>query len=228
VAFGGVEVTFLAGNLSKVLHGGWLPLLIAAVVFTVMTTWRRGREIVSGNRRAMEGPLDEFIRDTAARGVPRVPGTAVFPHPGKDSTPLAMRANVQHNHVLHQGVIIVSASAANVPHVPAEERVTVDNLGPADDGIQHVAVSYGFSDEPDLPAALQQAAAAGLLEQGTGDLSTASYFISRGTIARTRGPGMARWRKALFIGLAHNASDPSVYFGLPPDRTVTMGGAVDL
>jgi len=228
VAFGGLEVTFLAGNLSKVLHGGWLPLLIAAVVFTVMTTWRRGREIVSRNRRVKEGPLDEFIDDLAARGVPRVPGTAVFPHPGKDSTPLAMRANVEHNHVLHQGVIVVSASAANVPHVPANERVTVDNLGSADDGIQHVAVRYGFSDGPDLPAALQAAAAAGLFEPGTGDLATASYFLSRGTIARTRNPGMARWRKALFIGLAHNAADPSVYFGLPPERTVTMGGTVDL
>ena len=228
VAFGGLEVTFLAGNLSKVLHGGWLPLLIAAVVFTVMTTWRRGREIVSRNRRVKEGPLDEFIDALAARGVPRVPGTAVFPHPGKDSTPLAMRANVEHNHVLHQGVIVVSASAANVPHVPGNERVTVDNLGSADDGIQHVAVRYGFSDEPDLPAALQAAAAAGLFEPGTGDLATASYFLSRGTIARTRNPGMARWRKALFIGLAHNAADPSVYFGLPPERTVTMGGTVDL
>ncbi|MDQ2738699.1 MAG: potassium transporter Kup [Actinomycetota bacterium] len=228
VAFGGLEMTFLAGNLSKVLHGGWLPLLIAAVVFTVMTTWRRGREIVSRNRRVKEGPLDEFIDDLVARGVPRVPGTAVFPHPGKDFTPLAMRANVEHNHVLHQGVIVVSASAANVPHVPANERVTVDNLGSADDGIQHVAVRYGFSDEPDLPAALQAAAVAGLFEADTGDLATASYFLSRGTIARTRNPGMARWRKALFIGLAHNAADPSVYFGLPPERTVTMGGTVDL
>ena len=228
VAFGGLELTFLAGNLSKVLHGGWLPLLIAAIVFTVMTTWRRGREIVSRNRLAKEGPLGEFIDTLTARGVPRVPGTAVFPHPGKESTPLAMRANVEHNHVLHQGVIVVSASAANVPHVPAGERVTVDNLGRTDDGIQHVAVRYGFSDKPNLPAALQAAAAAGLFEPGTGDLAAASYFVSRGTIARTRNPGMARWRKALFIGLAHNASDPSVYFGLPPDRTVTMGGTVDL
>jgi KUP system potassium uptake protein len=228
VAFGGLELTFLAGNLSKVLHGGWLPLLIASIVFTVMTTWRRGREIVSSNRRTKEGPLDEFIDALAARGVARVPGTAVFPHPGKESTPLALRANVEHNHVLHQGVIVVSASAANVPHVPAHERVTVDNLGRTDDGIQHVAVRYGFSDKPNLPAALQDAAAAGLFEQGTADLAEASYFLSRGTIARTRAPGMARWRKALFVGLAHNAADPSVYFGLPPDRTVTMGGTVDL
>jgi KUP system potassium uptake protein len=228
VAFGGLELTFLAGNLSKVAHGGWLPLLIAAVVFTVMTTWRRGREIVSGNRIAKEGPLEDFISDLAARGVPRIPGTAVFPHPGKESTPLAMRANVEHNHVLHQGVIVVSATAANVPHVPAGERVTVDNLGPSDDGIQHVAVRYGFSDKPDLPAALQTAAAAGLFERGTGDLEAASYFVSRGTITRTRKPGMARWRKTLFIVLAHNASDPSTYFRLPPDRTVTMGGTVDL
>ncbi|MET3808346.1 KUP system potassium uptake protein [Nakamurella sp. UYEF19] len=228
VAFGGLELTFLAGNLSKVVHGGWLPLLIAAVVFIAMTTWRRGREILNRNGRLKEGPLDEFISELTARGVPRVPGTAVFPHPGKDSTPLAMRANVEHNHVLHEGVIIVSASAENVPHVPADERVTVDHLGATDDGIQHVAVRYGFSDKPDLPAALQAAAAAGLFVPGTGDLATASYFLSRGTIARTRGKGMAGWRKSLFIAMAHNASNPSIYFGLPQDRTITTGSTVDL
>ncbi|MDP9407231.1 MAG: KUP/HAK/KT family potassium transporter [Actinomycetota bacterium] len=137
VAFGAVEATFLAANMSKVAHGGWLPLVIAASVFTVMTTWRRGREIVAGNRRAKEGSLPEFVDDVYARRVPRVPGTAVFPHPGKETTPLALRANVEHNHVLHQGVLIVSASAANVPHVAPSEQFSVDDLGHEDDRVQH-------------------------------------------------------------------------------------------
>jgi len=227
VAFGVVELTFLAANLSKVAHGGWLPLLIAAGVFAVMTSWRRGREIVGANRRLKEGSLREFLEDVRERGVPRVPGTAVFPHPGKDTTPLALRANTEHNHVLHEAVIIVSAVAENVPHVPVAERLTVDHLGYEDDGIQYLSVRYGFSDAPDLPAALREAQAQGVLECDA-QVEHASYFLSRGALRRTAAPGMARWRKALFVALAHNAADPAVYFGLPADRTVTMGADVDV
>jgi KUP system potassium uptake protein len=228
VAFGGVEVTFLAANLSKVAHGGWLPLLIAVVLFTVMTTWRRGREIVSANRRKQEGSLSEFVDELYERGLPRVEGTAVFPHPGKDSTPLALRANVEHNKVLHQDVLIVSASSANVPHIPVEERFQVDHLGHEDDNIQHLSVRFGFSDEPNLAEALHQACELGALTSPTIDAENASFFLSRGQIRRTRAPGMAQWRKVLFLGLAHNAADPAAYFGLPVRRTVTMGSPVDV
>ncbi|MGZ4623414.1 MAG: potassium transporter Kup [Blastococcus sp.] len=228
VAFGGVELTFLTANLSKVLHGGWLPLLIAIVVFTVMTTWRRGREIVSGNRRKQEGSLSEFVDELYDRRLPRVPGTAVFPHPGKETTPLALRANVEHNKILHHSVLIVSATSENVPHIPAEERFTVDHLGHEDDNIQHLGVRFGFSDSPDLPEALRQACATGVLDPAEMDVPNASFFLSRGPIRRTRAKGMASWRKVLFLVLARNAADPAAYFGLPVDRTVTMGSAVDV
>jgi KUP system potassium uptake protein len=228
VAFGGVELTFLAANLSKVAHGGWLPLLIALVVFTVMTTWRRGREIVARNRRGQEGSLREFIDDLYARGLPRVPGTAVFPHPGKETTPLALRANVRHNKILHENVIIVSASSANVPHVPVADRFEVDHLGYEGDRIQHLAVRFGFSEEPNLPQALAQACVTCDLEPGTISVEDASFFLSRGALRRTRAKGMAQWRKVLFLRLAHNAADPAAYFGLPVDRTVTMGSPVEV
>jgi KUP system potassium uptake protein len=228
VAFGGVELTFLAANLSKVAHGGWLPLLIATVVFTVMTTWRRGREIVAANRGKREGSLREFVDDLYRRGLPRVPGTAVFPHPGKDTTPLAFRANVEHNKVLHRDVVIVSASAANVPHIPADERFEVDHLGHLDDRIQHLSVRFGFSDEPNLADALRHACAIGALKPASIATPDTSYFLSRGPIRRTRKPGMAQWRKVLFLALAHNAADPAAYFGLPVERTVTMGSPVDV
>jgi KUP system potassium uptake protein len=228
VAFGGVELTFLSANLSKVAHGGWLPLLIAVLVFTVMTTWRRGREIVAANRRKQEGSLQEFVQEVYERGLPRVEGTAVFPHPSKDTTPLALRANVDHNKVLHHGVLIVSASSAGVPHVPVDERFTVDALGREDDRIQHLFIRFGFSDEPNLPEALRQACEAGVIENGILDVPEASFFLSRGPIRRTSAPGMATWRKVLFLGLARNAADPTAYFGLPPSRTVTMGSAVDV
>jgi KUP system potassium uptake protein len=228
LAFGGVELTFLTANLSKVAHGGWLPLLIALVVFTVMTTWRRGRGIVSANRRKQEGSLRDFVEEQYDHGLPRVPGTAVFPHPGKETTPLALRANVEHNHVLHHGVLIVSATAESVPHVPVEERFAVDHLGHTDDRIQHLSVRFGFSDEPNLPEALCQAGDLGVLEPGIVNVPEASWFLSRGPIRRTRAPGMAPWRKVLFLALARNAADPAAYFCLPVDRTVTMGSPVDV
>jgi KUP system potassium uptake protein len=152
----------------------------------------------------------------------------VFPHPGKETTPLALRANVAVNEVLHDGVLIVSAKAANVPHVPVRDRFSTDDLGHPDDRIQYLQVRFGFSDGPNLPEALLQARAAGLLEDGITDLEGARYFLSRGSIRRTSAPGMIRWRKALFLFLAHNAADPASYFGLPANRTVTMGSSVDL
>ena len=228
VAFGGAELTFLAGNLSKVAHGGWLPLLIAIVVFTVMTTWRRGRETVAANRRKREGSLREFVDDLYARGLPRVAGTAVFPHPDKATTPLALRANVEHNKILHEDVIIVSASSANVPHVPPADRFEIDHLGYEDDRIQHLAVRFGFSDEPNLPLALAQACEAGVLDRTRIRVQDASFFLSRGALRRTKAKGLAPWRKVLFLRLAHNAADPAAYFGLPVERTVTMGSPVDV
>jgi KUP system potassium uptake protein len=198
------------------------------LVFTVRTTWQRGRVIVTRNRSAKEGSLREFVDDLSEQGLTRVPGIAVFPHPGKETTPLALRANVEHNQVVHENVIIVSASAANVPHVPPEDRLTVDDLGYDYDGIQHLSVQFGFSDEADLPQALRQACEAGMLERGIVDVDSASYFLSRGSIRQTSAPGLIRWRKTLFLLLAHNAADPAAYFSLPVDRTVTMGSDVDL
>jgi KUP system potassium uptake protein len=157
-----------------------------------------------------------------------VSGVAVFPHPGKETTPLALRANVAVNEVLHDGVLIVSAKSANVPYVVPADRFSCDHLGREDDNIQYLSVRFGFSEAPDLPEALLQARAAGLLEPGISDVEHARYFLSRGAIQRTSTAGMARWRKSLFLFLAHNAADPAAYFGLPRDRTVTMGSAVEL
>jgi KUP system potassium uptake protein len=227
VAFGGTEATFLGANLTKILHGGWLPLLIATTVFVVMSTWQRGRQIVTENRTATEGSLRDFVDDMHARRMPRVPGTAVFPHPSKDTTPLALRANVEHNHVLHEHVVIVSAQAQNVPHVPVDEQLSIDDLGYADDGIFHLTVRYGFSDEPHLPDALRRAGARDQHEVDV-DPDTASYFLSRATLRLGDAPGMRRWRKKLFIGLAHNAANPADYFCLPGDRTVVMGSHVEI
>ena len=227
VVFGGVELAFFSGNLVKVLHGGWLPLLIALTVFTLMTTWQAGRRIVVAARVQLEGPLQDFVDEMRAQAVPRVAGTAVFPHPTKETTPLALRANVMHNRVLHEHVVIVSARAATEPTVAPERRLQFDDLGYTDDGISHITLHHGFSESPDIAAALLRAQEDGELEQGI-DMANASFFVSRAQLRRTRAPGMSRWRKQLFISLAHNAANPADYFGLPTERTVVMGTHVDL
>jgi KUP system potassium uptake protein len=226
VVFGGVEIIFLSANLAKIVEGGWLPLLVATLVVTVMTTWQRGRKIITARRVDVEGPLPEFVDRLDAENIPRVPGTAVFPHPTKLTAPLALRANVEFNHVLHQRVVIVSVLSENVPHVPPDERVALDELGAPDDGIVHVSARFGFQDEQDLPQVLRQAS--GLSEELDFDPDTASYFLSRMTIERGRQPGMSGWRKRMFIGLSHNAANPAAYFCLPVDRTVVMGSRIEL
>jgi KUP system potassium uptake protein len=226
VIFGGVELLYFAANLTKVLHGGWLPLLIAALVMTVMTTWQRGRKLITDRRYKAEGDLDEFIRTVHEHPVQRVPGTAVFPHPSKETTPLALRANLEHNHVLHDRVVIVSVVYEPVPHVAPDKRLEIDDLGWSDDGIAHLTARFGFQDEQDVPETLRQAR--GRTKELDIDPDAASFFLSRITIERGNRPGMATWRKRLFIGLAHNAATPAAYFHLPVDRTVVMGSRVEL
>ncbi len=228
IAFGGLEVAFLAANLSKVLSGGWVPLLIAGAVLTVMTTWRRGRQLVTTNRHREEGSLAEFVEDVRDRQIRRVPGVAIFPHPNKETTPLALRANVEHNGILHREVLIVSVETANVPQVPLEEGFSCDDLGYDDDGIRHLTIRFGFSDTSDIPRALRAACSRGLLDPDLDRQEPASYFVSRGGIRVTRSPGMRRWRKKLFVALAHNAADPAARFHLPPMRTVTMGSDIEI
>jgi KUP system potassium uptake protein len=229
VVFGGLELTFLAGNLSKIVHGGWVPLLIALAVITLMTTWRRGRQLVQETRRKLEGPLDEFVERVNLTKVPRVEGVAIFPHPNKVTTPLALRANVEHNHVMHQRVIIVSVITASVPHVSRKKSFTYDDLGYANDGIEHLSVKFGFSDNQDLPRALRAACLGKVLKLKPAELDGASYFLSRGGIHVTqKSKGMVAWRKKLFVAIAHNAADPAARFNLPPQRTVTMGSDVEI
>jgi KUP system potassium uptake protein len=227
IVVGGVELSFLVGNLNKIVHGGWLPLLIAIVMFTLMSTWYRGREIVTDNRVHKEGRLVDFVRHLHEHPVHRVPGMAVFPHPSKETTPLAMRANVEHIGVLHERVVVFTAVPQTVPHVPASKAFTFDHLGFKGDGIMHVTMRYGFFDRPDIPAALR----AHLHDSGwefTPDMDQVTYFISRATLTRQASGHLPRWRKALFVMMARNAANPAEYFNLPNERTVVMGSQIDL
>ena len=223
-----VDLLFLAANLTKLVHGAWVPLLIGLLAFTVMTTWQRGRQVVTAERVKEEGPLRAFV-DKLANHQPsllRVPGTAVFLNRGKETAPLALRANVEHNHVRHEHVVIMSIETLPVPRVPDSERIIVDDLGYAGDGITHVSARFGYMDAPDVRAALRLVKP----EDAEGEINVeeASYFLSKIQLMRGPAPTMATWRKRLFIATSYITADAAEYFGLSRDRTVIMGSRIEL
>ncbi|MEU6721279.1 potassium transporter Kup [Nonomuraea sp. NPDC046802] len=223
-----VDLLFVAANLTKLVHGAWLPLLIGLTAFTVMTTWQRGREIVTAERRRREGSLRAFVGRLRTGKAPtrRVPGTAVFLNRGKETAPLAMRANVEHNHVRHDQVLIMSIETEPVPRVPADRRIAVDDLGHADDGIIHVTARFGYMETPDVRGALAMLDPATV--EGQLRLDQASYFLSKVELRRGTAPTMAPWRKRLFIATSYITADAAEYFGLPRDRTVIMGSQIEV
>jgi len=223
-----VDGLFVAANLTKFVHGAWLPLLIGLTAFTVMTTWQKGRIVVTANRTQREGSLRAFVaglRDGAVTAG-RIPGTAVFLNRGKSTTPLALRANVETNQVRHEHVVILSIETEPVPRIPAAERLAVDNLGFADDGITHITARYGYLETPDVPGALRT------LEpeqtEGPIDLDNAFYFLSKIELMTGDTPTMARWRKRLFIATSHITADAAEQFGLPRDRTLIVGSQIEV
>ena len=223
-----IELLFLAANLTKFVHGAWLPLLIALLVFTVLTTWQKGRQLITARREQVEGGLPEFVEDLHDRrpALRRVPGTAVFLNRGQTTAPLAMRATVDHNHVLHEHAVILSIETKPLPYVAPEDRIVLDDLGYGDDGIMHVTARYGYMEKPNVPRILKQADEMGL--ERPVEFDGISYFLSRIEIQMGDEPGMARWRKRLFIATSHLTADASEYFKLPRDQTLIMGSRIEI
>jgi KUP system potassium uptake protein len=223
-----VDLMFLAANLTKLVHGAWLPLLIGVVTFTVLITWQRGSTVVSQAREKAEGPLQPFIDEinTHTPPYPRVPGTAVFLNREDETAPLSMRANVNYNHVVHDRVIILSIVVPPVPRVPDEERISVDDLGDPDDGIWYVKAQFGYMERVDVPSALRMVDPA--LIGGSIDCTRASYFLSKIEPVLGDQPTMAAWRKRLFIATSFLAADSVGYFGLPGDQTVLIGSRIEV
>ncbi|MGB9223056.1 potassium transporter Kup, partial [Mycobacterium sp.] len=218
----GVDLLFVAANLTKLVHGAWLPLLIAITTFTVMTTWQRGSTIVTRKREIAEGPLDAFVDQLSRRrGLLRVPGTAVFFSRGSKTAPLALRANVEHNNVLHEHVVIVTIDTLPIPRASDSERVEVDPLGHTGDGIIHVTARFGYMETPDVRHALR------VLEptktEGSISIDDASYFLSKIELVKGEAPMMPAWRTNLFIATSYLSADAADFFCLPPDRTLIMG-----
>jgi len=223
-----IDLLFFAANLTKLFHGAWFPLLIALIAFTVFTTWQRGRELVTVRRVQAEGPLREFIAQLHAMTppLPRVPGTAIFLNRGKETAPLALRANVEHNEILHETVLILSVETMPAPHVPAEERLQIDDLGYKEDRIIHVTARFGYMDQTDVPSLIPLIRGASTESPVHGD--RLSYFISRIELVQGHAPGMSRWRKRLFIATSRITADAAEALRLPRERTVIMGSRIEL
>jgi KUP system potassium uptake protein len=221
VVFLSVDVAFFGANLLKVLQGGWLPLVIATVLFTLMTTWKTGRQLVAERLTARATPLDIFMSSLAAVRPARVHGTAVFMTAQPQGTPPALVHNMRYNKVLHDHVVVLTVTTAPKPYVPREEQVAVEPLG---QGLYNVKVQYGFMQDPDVPAALMHAIKLGL-ELDPGDVT---FFLGRETIIVTKRQGMAIWRERLFVLMARNAVRATAFFRLPPERVVELGVQVEM
>jgi KUP system potassium uptake protein len=227
-AFLTVDLLFLGANLTKLTHGAWFPLLIGLVVFTILTTWQRGRELTLTRRERKEGSLRAFVEELHRRQppLPRSPGTAVFLNRNKETTPLAMRANVEHNQTLHEHAVILSIETLPVPHVDPADQLVVDDLGYSDDGITHVTAHFGYMERPDVPQAIRHAAEDGL--ECPIEVDEASYFLSTIDLQPGDDPTMSRWRKRLFIATSHISADAADYFGLPREQTVILGSQIEV
>lgn len=229
VAFLLVDLTFLAANTTKILHGGWFPIVMGLVVFTLLSTWWRGRVLTLQRLAEREMPLDRFmklLRAQQARGGPgmpveRVPGTAVYLTALDGGTPLPLNRNIEHHHVLHDHVVLFTSAVKNVPTVPDAKRLDTTELG---QGIVRMVASYGFQEQPDVPAALQLAADSGV----NIDPARASYFLGHVTLNPVDSEGMALWRKRLFASMSKNSFRASSYLGVPSDRVVEVGTQVDI
>jgi KUP system potassium uptake protein len=224
-----VDLLFFAANLTKLPHGAWLPLAVGILVFTVLTTWQKGRQLVTRRRTLDEGSLREFIAALHNRKppLPRVPGTAIFLNRGKTTAPLALRANVEHNHVLHEHVVILAIETLPAPHVLDGDQITIDDLGYKDDRIYHITARFGYMDAPNVPSLLPLISKAET-EGKPLNSSDVSYFLSTIEVCRGNTPGMSLWRKRLFIATTRLTADAAEYFQLPRDRTVIMGSRIEL
>jgi KUP system potassium uptake protein len=216
------DLAFLGANLFKIADGGWFPLLIAAVVFTIMTTWRRGRTIL--NSRLREGALspEAFVTSLRGHAPVRVPGTAVFMHRSRDVIPSALLHSLKHYKALHKQVILLTVLTEEVSHFRDDERLQFEELG---EGIYRVACQYGYMEEADIPALLERVGK----EHGMSipPMDT-TYFLGRETlIVTSRKSGMATWREKIFASMMRNAESAARFFRLPPNRVVELGAQIE-
>lgn len=217
--FGALELLFFASNLTKILHGGWLPLVLGAFIFLLLTTWKEGSRMIAEQRRKIDIPLKDFLSGPLP-DVPRVEGTAVYLTSDPTLVPSALFHNLKHFKVMHERILFLNVINEDVPRIPPAQRMRVTELA---GGIFSVAVHFGFREEPDLTRALERATDFGL------DLDSMSttFFVARSTIVEGPG-GLPAWRCGLYAWMTRQAEGAASYFNLPPNRVVELGTHVML
>lgn len=216
-----IDLSFWGANIIKLPDGGWFPLVIGIVVFTLMTTWKRGRVILSERLRTGSMPFTTFAERLGANQVIHVPGTAVFMYSDPTSTPPALVHNLKHNKVLHERVVLLSVETMEIPRVSNKERIEVTKL---ENGFFRVVLHYGFMEDPNVPRDLMRARKQGLELKA----SEVTYFLGRERLIASKKPGMAIWRENLFATMTRNARAATDFFRLPPDRVVELGSQVEI
>jgi len=215
------DLAFFGANIVKVPHGGWFPLVVAGAVFTLLTTWRRGREILDERLRSEILPIDIFMADVGKGTVPRVQGTAIYMSRTSEGVPPTLLHNLKHNKVLHREIVFLTVTTAEQPHVPPAERLHVEGLG---FGIFRVVALYGFMEDAHVPELLGTIRFPGL------DFppNDTSFFLGKETIFATKRPGMAIWRERIFAVMSRNARSATLFFKLPPNRVVELGAQIEI
>ena len=216
-----IDLAFFGANIIKVAQGGWFPLLLALMVFAVMTTWKKGRRILAERSQSDNQPLEDFLEEVARLKPHRVAGTAIFMNGNATRTPPALVNNLEHNKILHEHVLFLTVKTSLVPYVAPHQRVEIEPVG---NGFYRLRVFYGFMEDPEIPKALEGVKVPGLVL----DQADITYFLGRKTIMASKRPGMALWRERIFALISQNATSATAYFCLPPDRVVELGSQIEI
>jgi len=216
-----IDLAFLAANAPKIIHGGWFPLAMGLIVFTLLTTWKRGRKLLLQRMIHDNIDLDTFIEGILAFAHTRVPGTAVFLHATGKGVPHALLHNLSHNKVVHERVVVLTVTTADTPVVATEERSQITDLGA---GFYRMQLRYGFREEPNIPDALAQCSKQGM----EFNMMATSFFLSRETLIISKIRGMAQWREKLFVWMTQNAESAMTFFKLPVNRVLELGTQIEI
>ncbi|HWT98871.1 MAG TPA: KUP/HAK/KT family potassium transporter, partial [Terriglobales bacterium] len=214
------DLSFFSANVGKITHGGWFTVAVALVVFVLLTTWKRGRQLLAARIDQDAMPVDVFLKSLSNRAT-RVSGTAIFLTGRPNGIPSALLHNLKHNKIIHERNILLTVEMQPVAHVPVARRLLAEDLG---GGFHRLTMIFGFMDDPDVPVALRHSGELGLPI----NLMETSFFISRETIVASMLPGMMLWREALFAWMSRNAANAMDFFGLPTNRVVELGTQVEI
>jgi len=216
-----IDLSFFGANATKIIQGGWVPVVIAGAIYIIMTTWKRGRAILAERLTQRTMPTDLFLAEVGRHPERRVAGTAIFMTGSAQGVPPALMHNLKHNKVIHEQVILLTVVTREVPHVAQSERIEME---PLQSGFYRVIAFYGFMDEPRMAEIMTAIRARGILVQPL----TATFFLGRDTIIVTDRPGLPRWRKRLFAILQRNALSATAFFGIPYNQVVELGAQIEL